>query len=549
MSVTFPRPRATNPDAVASNRILILDCGASRTALGVFSRQGRRLRFDHYAVENLPVHAGSEDNWLEHTRAALVALRGKLKMSGPVVLVLPAHLALTKLIKTPRVDPAKREKVIRFEAEQSIPYALDDVVWDSVVAAEHDLDLEVLLAAAKLEAVEPLCAAVQAAGFEPRLILPSPLATLAAFRLVHDAPKEPALVLNLGARSTTLLHVEGPRFVARTLALGGQSITQQLAENQDCDPEEAEAIKLSDRSAGLTADAMEMLATRLAQEITRSVLHFRRQSGMENPARVHLTGGGARLAGLGEALAAKLKVPVERLDVLGTLEIGPGAAHNDAAEHALTLADLAGAATTQLRPGLPLLNLLPPRLRQHENLRRRQPWLAAAAVLAVAAVLPPLLHFRAVADEARRKTDTIERELAPLRERDARNRENLQKLEVIKQEVAQLQGIHDRRVGGLNLLADLQDRMVKVEDVWLERMSVASAPGTPLKLAVSGRMLDKTNPLSKVSPETFNRVKALLASFVDSPFVASVEAERFDNEQPGILKFDFVLVADPARPL
>lgn len=495
------------------------------------------------------MHAGSEDNWLDHTRAALTVLRGKVKQAGPVVLVLPAHLALTKLIKTPRFEPAKREKVIRFEAEQSIPYALADVVWDSVVAAEHDLDLEVLLAAAKLEAVEPLCAAVQAAGFEPSLILPSSLATLAAFRLVHDQAKEPALILNLGARSTTLLHVEGTRFVARTLALGGQSITQQLAENQDCDLEEAEAIKLSERSGNLTVDAMETLATRLAQEITRSVLHFRRQSGMENPVRIHLTGGGARLGGLGEALAAKLKVPVGRLDVLGAIEIGREAARNDVAEHALTLADLAGAAATQLRPGQPVLNLLPPRLRRHESLRRRQPWLVAAVGLAVAALLPPLLHFRAVAAEARGKTDAIERELAPLRERDARNRASLQQLEELKQQVARLQGIHDRRNGWLNLMADLQGRLVRVEDVWLERMSVASAPGAPLKLAVSGRMLDKTNPLSKVSPETFNRVKALLASIVDSPFVASVEAERFDNGQPGILKFDFVLVADPARPL
>ena len=549
MSVTFRRPAATNPGAVATNRTVIIDCGASRTALGVFSRQGRRLRFDHYAVKLLPVHAGGEDHWLENTRAALATLRDGLKLGGPVVLVLPAHLALTKLIRTPRADPAKRAKVIRFEAEQSIPYALADVVWDSVVAVEHDIDLEVLLAAAKLEAVEPLCAAVQAAGFEPRLILPSPLATLAAFRLVHGTPKEPALVLNLGARSTTLLHVEGPQFVARTLALGGQGITQQLAENQDCDPEEAEAIKLSERSGGLTADVMESLAIRLAQEITRSVLHFRRQSGMANPARIHVTGGGARLAGLGETLAAKLKVPVDRLDVLGAIEIGPAAARHDAAEHALTLADLAGAAATQLRPGLPQLNLLPPRLRRHESQRRRQPWLASAAVLAVAALLPPLFHYHAVAAEARHKTATIERGLAPLREREARNRANLQTLEGLKQEIARLQGIHDRRAGWLNLLADLQDRMVRVEDVWLERMSVVSAPGTPLKLAVSGRMLDKTNPLSKVSPETFSRVKALLASFVDSPFVASVEAERFDNEQPGILKFDFVLVVDPARPL
>ena len=532
------------------SRVVILDCGASRTALGVFSRKGSRLRLDGFAIETFPTTAGSEDNWLENTRAALLALRTRGKTAGPVVLVLPAHLALTKLIKTPRVEPAKREKIIRFEAEQNIPYALTDVVWDSVVIGERDIDLEVLLAAAKLEAVEPLCAAAQAAGFEPRLILPSPLATLAGFRLVPATPTPSALVLNLGARSTTLLLAEAGRFVARTLSLGGNSITQQIAENQDCDAEEAEAIKLSDRSANLTADAMETLATRLAQEITRSVLHFRRQSDMANPARVHLTGGGARLAGLDEALAAKLKVPVDRLDVLGAVEIAGGAAENGVAEHALTLADLIGAAATQLRPGQPVLNLLPPRRRSHENLRQRQPWLIAAAVLAVAALLPPVVHLRNVTAEAQRKTAAIERELAPLRERDARNRTNLQQLGELKQQVAQLQGAYDRRASWLNLLADLQDRLVRVEDVWLEKLQVMpAAAGAPVKLVISGRMLDKTNPLSKVSPETFNRVKTLLASIVDSPFVATVEGERFDNNQPGILKFDFVLVADPQRPL
>ena len=529
---------------------MVLDCGASRTALGVFSRKGSRLRFDEYALEVFPATAGTDDNWLENTSTALKALRAKIKMSAPVVLVLPAHLALTKLIKTPRVEPAKRAKVIRFEAEQSIPYALADVVWDSVVVGEREIDLEVLLAAAKLEAVEPLCAAVQAAGFEPRLILPSPLATLAGYRLVHAAQAESSLVLNIGARSTSLLLAEAKRFVARTLSLGGNSITQQLAENQDCDPGEAEAIKLGDRSGTLTADAMETLATRLAQEITRSVLHFKRQSDMEKPTRIHLTGGGARLAGLAEALAGKLKVPVDRLDLLSAIESGTGVARNDPADHALTLADLIGAAATQLLPSQPVLNLLPPKLRRHENLRRRQPWLITAAILAVAALVPPVVYYRSVADEASRKTAAIERELSPLRKRDARNRVNLQQLDELKQQVAQLQGAYDRRASWLDLLADLQDRLVKVEDVWLEKLQLTpTAPGTPVKLVISGRMLDKTNPLSKVSPETFHRVKALLASIVDSPFVASVEGERIDNTQPGILKFDVVLVADPARPL
>ena len=538
------------PSVFFSSRTTVLDCGASRTALGVFSRQGSDLRLDDCAVEALPMTTGGDGNWLEHTRTALQGLRPKVKTAGPVVLVLPAHLVLTKLIKTPRVEAAKRAMIIRFEAEQSIPFALTDVVWDSVVAGEHDRDLDVLLAAAKLDAIQPLCAAVQAAGFEPRLILPAPLATLAAFRLSHPAQTGSSLVINLGARSTILLLVEPKRFAGRTLALGSR-LDLPITGSQHGVTEDAGTIKQSEHSVSLTTDAMETLVTRLAQEIARSVLYYRRQCDLTQPARVHLTGGGARLVGLGEALAKKLKIPVDRLDALGVIAISSGAAKSVAVGQALSLTDLIGAAATQLRPGQPVLNLLPQNLRRHGNLRRRQPWLLFAAVLAVAAMLPPVLHYRNVTGEAQRKTAAIERELSPLRERDGRNRTNLRRLEEFKQQVAQLQSVYDRRTSWLNLLADLQDRLARAEDVWLEKLQVTPANASgPVKLLLSGRMLDKANPLAKVSVETSNRVKALLRDIDRSPYVnVAEEGQRFDTTQPGILKFDFVLVANPQRPL
>ncbi|MDI1249924.1 MAG: pilus assembly protein PilM [Lacunisphaera sp.] len=534
-----------------STRTVILDCGASRTALGIFSRKGHRPRLEDCAVVNFPVTSSSEDTWLENTANALRSLRARVKTVGPVVLVLPAHLALTKFIKTPRVGPAQREKIIRFEAGENIPYALADVVWDSVVAGERAGELVVLLAASKLEAVEPLCAAVQAAGFEPRLVLPTPLATLAAHRLVHPAQIGSSLVLNIGARSTVLLLVESTGFMARTLALGGNSVTQQIAESQDCDPGEAEAIKLAERNAGLTADARETFATRLAQEITRSVLHFRRQSDMAQPDRVHLSGGGARLAGLAEALAAKLKVPVDHLEALGSVEVARGSAPDDVAGPGSTLADLVGAAATQLQPDQPVLNLLPPKWRRQENHRRRQPWLIAAAVLAVAALLPPVFYYRAINSAVRHKIAAIEHEIAPLREREARIRIDLAQLGEFQRQADWLQAVHDRRASWLTLCADLQERLVRVEDVWLERLQVTpQEDGGPARLHLSGRMLDRTNPLAKVSLETTNRVKALLRDIDDSPYVRiAEEGQRFDNSQPGILQFDFELTADPARPL
>lgn len=353
---------------------MIVDLGASRAALGRFSLRHGRLRLEELVVEIFPGPA----DWLAQTRTALAALRTRTSTKDPVVLVLPPHLTLTKLIKIPRIEPAKRAKILRFEVEQNIPFAPNDVVWNTVVAAEHEAESELLLAAARREAIAELCAVVRATGFEPHLLLPSSLATLAAFRLAQGAATEPTLAINIGARSTTVTQVADQRFTVRTLALGTGSVMWKTAEQQD-------------------PVAMEIIVTRLAQEITRSLLHFRRQGGGECPARICLTGGGARLRGLGEALAEKLKVPVRQLDLSASIEVSGSVAPAGTVGHDPMLADLAGAAATQLRPGQAALNLLPPPLRQQSS-RRRQLWRAAAALVTSMAVWLLLRYLNPAAE-------------------------------------------------------------------------------------------------------------------------------------------------------
>jgi type IV pilus assembly protein PilM len=68
-------------------------------------------------------------------------------------------------------------------------------------------------------------------------------------------------------------------------------------------------------------------------------------------------------------------------------------------------------------------------------------------------------------------------------------------------------------------------------------------------MTLSGRLLDVTNPQSKVSAEARQRVQQLLASFTGSQFIASVENEKFDNSQNGLLRFDFTLVINPKKTL
>lgn len=515
-----------------SSRTLILECGVNRVSLSDFSRRAQRLCLHHFVTAPLGPNAllTAEDHWMKNTCAAFLALAASTKIRGSVALVLPAHLTLIKAIKIPRVEPMQRAKIIGFEAAQAIPYALTDVVWDCVVVSETETELEVLLATAKLEVLEPLCAAVHGAGFEPRVILPAPFASLAGFKYLRGSNRESLLGLNLGMRAGTLVLIESDRFALRTFP-------------HNSDPRAARPV-VDGSTAG------ETITTRLLQEITRSLLHFRWRSNLGKPDRICLTGESTQAAGLSQALHRKLTVPVDEPDLRRVIDFASDAVTRLATEHASTFIELIGAAASQLLPNHAVVNLLPARVRQQGNQRQRYPWLIAAALISLTALLPPIIHFRQLRDEARKKSAAIERELGPLRQLALTQCKDLQHVEAMRQRIAVYENARMQRVSWLDLMISLQDRIEQVSDVWLEKIQLA--PGLPdevLKLAVSGRMLDRAHPLAKVSPETFIRVKALLAQLGGPPFVTAVEAEHFDNRQPGMLKFDFVLVMDAKRPL
>lgn len=350
---------------VFSRKTVILECAASRVALATFSQQRGRLHLEQHAHETLPPPASGEDRWLEHTKTALAALGGRTHMRGRVTLVLPPHATLAKIIRVPQFERSKREKVIRFAAEEAIPCPLAEVAWDHAAAADHDL--EVMLAAVKRGLLGELCAGARAAGFEVDAVLPASLATLAAFRLAPQ-DKAPSLLLNIGARSTTLLLVSGKRFVVRTIACGAQS---------------------------------DSLAMRLVQEVTRSVLFFRRQGDWLEPVRICLAGGGSRTAGLAEGLVAGFKLPVGHLEPSALM---------DGEFAGMELTDLAGAAAIRLCAGHPAMNLLPPTLRQ---LRVKRPLQVAGATLVVALAALQWLPERPRSAQLARPVQAVEPSAPP----------------------------------------------------------------------------------------------------------------------------------------
>jgi type IV pilus assembly protein PilM len=539
------------PPAFFCSCAAILECGSHRTTLSVFQRSRTgRLELLSHVIENLPVESDGEKAWLAHTATALRALKPKAGRTGPVTILLPAHLALTKLLKTPPVETAKRARIIRFEAQEAIPYALEEVAWHHATLRTDESGCDVLLAAAKLEMLVPLCDAVASAGFEPDQILPAAVTTLAVSRLARTDETGPTLYANLGVRSGVLILREGERLQLRTLSFVSNFVADPTSSNFGSAARKEELSSGGcDRAA--PDSAADNLAAKLSQEISLSLLHFQRQSPGAQPVRITVAGAAGQQPGFKENLAARTGLPVTKL-VLSE-------AANSQDEWAEKNPDLVGAAAVRLLPGQVSLNLLPANRRVRREFRRRQPWLAIAASLAVVALVAPIAQTRSAITQLRRQITRAERELAPIRATKARLDENARQLATIQAQLASLQRAQDCRASWLGLLADLQTRLGAVEDVWLDRMEVVPPaqiptkakllPVPPLRLAISGRILEQPIRHGSESGGAAARLKALMTSLDGSPFVATVDDERFDHSQPGLLRFEFILGSKPGQPL
>ncbi|QYM80011.1 pilus assembly protein PilM [Horticoccus luteus] len=550
------------------SRSFVVDCGASHVACCKFTTSGRGgLRVAAFSQVRHLADPAADVGWADGVVEAVATARAA-GWGTQCTLVLPGHLALTKFGKTASVAPAKRERIIAFEAAQNIPYPLEDVVWDHLETADDGLDVEFMLAAAKRDLVEDLCARVEAAGVAVTRVLPASLALRRALAHNYEPVESPAVVVDVGARSSHVLLVEpGGRFALRTFTLGGNTLTQAIADELRLDFAHAEALKLQVLGApsgtsvpaaarAAVERAAAAFAARLQAEVMRSMANFTRQGGTA-ATRLYLAGGGAAFPVAREAIAAGMGVPVERYDAWRHVTFATAA--EGEAEATSAAAQLVGAAVP-VTGAAAAFNLVPPALAARGSERRRQwQWLAAAA-LVIVSLTGPAWYFQRRARAADAESRRLTAQLQPVRRARAHNEAILAQLAETEKQSAALSRVFATRANWLAFFGDLQSRLVKVEDVWLEKMQdgppVAGGPAPaegaappPRRLTLSGRLLDRQNPVSQVSRDSYEHVRALLADLRGSRFVAAVENERFDNTQPGILRFDCTLVINPQHPL
>jgi type IV pilus assembly protein PilM len=493
-------------------------------------------------------------------------------------------LTFAKIVRIPNVAARQRRKIIRFEARQSLPSSLAEVVWTAATVTGNGNGRDVALTAARRPLIEALCTRLREAGFAPRAILPS------WFVLRHGAGGAvppaggPALVLCVGARSTHLVLSEAKRCFLRTFALGGNAVTQRIAEELGTDYAHAEALKERVCSGGANAAgdspedtavaiAADEFVRRVGGEMSRSLASLFPEGDAGRPAVLRLSGSGSLLPGLAPALAERLRLRIERWDVRPSLSPGAAVAGLSRGPDIAALADLSGLAGGAVSREAAGANLLPRAWRWGTRLRRWWRVVVTAALLVGAGLGWAAWQTRVKAAAIRGRMAEVDRKIEILGALDRRNHENLARLAAMNRRIAGLRRVVDARSAWIAFLADLQERLTETGDAWLDSLRIApSAPvstiasgawsadpssaseggqagrpqlAPPTKLDLAGYILDADTPLARAGEAARDRARTLLAQLRASPFVAGIEAERFDSSRPGLLRFELTLVLAP----
>src|SRR5260370_1461578 len=217
---------------VKSKSFLAVDFGAGRLKLAEWEiNEAGGLRLKQYGMRPLGAE-GAQESAREATiqKALQEMMTEKGVKSKTVNVCAPGFHVFSKFVKLPPVDASKVTQIIQYEAQQNVPFPLEEVVWDyQILGTTASGELEVLLVAIKADVVEGLFRTAEAAGLRLQLVDVSPAALCNAFRFNYGDLEGCTMLLDIGAKTSNLLFFEKGKVYARGINIRANSITQEFA--------------------------------------------------------------------------------------------------------------------------------------------------------------------------------------------------------------------------------------------------------------------------------------------------------------------------------
>ncbi|MEM8739650.1 MAG: type IV pilus assembly protein PilM [Planctomycetota bacterium] len=388
-----------------------IDVGANAVKAVKLVRSGDAVQVEDFAV--LPFKQVLTTPDLDVDQAIQVQLDSLLQKhdmdKARVVVSVPGNMAFARFAKLPPVEPKKIPDIVKFEAQQQIPFPIEQVEWDYQVFQQDDSpDVEVGIFAITKEKVMSYLNNYRAVDVKVDSLTLSPLAVYNTFHF--EASGDAAIYMDIGTVSTDVIIVEDGGIWLRTLPIGGNNFTEALVKQFKISFPKAEKLKreaATSKYAKQIFQAMRAVFADLVQEVQRSLGFYQSLNRDSNLTKLVGVGSTFRLPGLQKFLKQQLQLEVVRPDGYESLSLVNAKRESEFSNHALNMATACGLALQGLGLEKVSANILPSHVLAARMWKAKQPWVAASAACFVAAA--GLMGVKHYTDAA-----TIDRNIAQL---------------------------------------------------------------------------------------------------------------------------------------
>jgi type IV pilus assembly protein PilM len=524
-----------------------------------------------YTTKQLLADPAAEASRIAQIKVVIGEMLGELKLKGGRVnYSIAAQSVFTRFVKLPTVDPDKIDQIVHFEAQQNVPFPIEEVVWDyQLVASKDETKIEVVLVAIKADLLDDLNGAVQDSGLSTGIVDVAPMALYNAFRYNYADAMGCSLLIDVGARTTNLIFVEPNKVFSRSIPIGGTNFTANItrefnepfgaAEERKCtvgfvslggsyaepnDPDIARVSKIIRNSL-----------TRLHAEITRSISFYRSQQGGTQPQRVYLCGGSVSLPYIREFFAEKLQMPIDFFNPLRNVTVSTGVDPEAAGRNAHTLGELVGLAIRSVCEAPMELNLEPASVTKSKLLARKQPFMILAGLCLLLSLAGCWLYFLRATQVETEVIGTLTPQVAALKSLAASFDATTQDIEKAKASAAPFVAAIQERDYWIRVINDINGRLPQ-QYIWVTRLEPVDVIDGRVVTAEGQPGGGPGRPGARTGEQTSNGLRLhglyltakpslvddFAASLLKSPYVKAVTVSNRTNPTQTDWDFDYELL-------
>jgi len=255
---------------------------------------------------------------------------GRIK-GKEVAAAVAGHSVIVKKVSLPAMTREELEDQIQWEAEQYIPFDVNEVNLDFQIlqTSESEGQMDVLLVAAKKDLIDDYCQVIAEAGLTPIAIDVAAFAVENAYEINYEVEPEGVIALvNIGAQVVNINVVQdGVPAFTRDITTGGNQYTEEIQKALSISFDEAERLKIGGDASEQSQDvvpqevehAIRSVTDTVVGEISRSLDFFTATAADRRIGKVLLCGGGSRVSGFLNTFAERTGFEVELMNPLGRM--------------------------------------------------------------------------------------------------------------------------------------------------------------------------------------------------------------------------------------